>query len=242
MISEMPKHFGHSYDDVCERKPIINPAVCLSTGILGSEFQSNQGVGSMGDKKSQGRRIIDWTKRRIMTMLQSDQRCLYFTQRLSWLTIHPFKFSMVTPWSLSHMSLTTCSIHAPKAPHFSSSSSSFWHLEKQTISAQQESGCWSQHHTQQLYWMLTWQFRIKWWASSATIQEWNGQAAIKRVLPITTWKMSHPNSNMLYVGSTAISWASGGLYYLWGGVCLLACATGIEECIRLHLEKIVVTH
>ena len=59
MISEMPKHFGHSYDDVCERKPIINPAVCLSTGILGSEFQSNQGVGSMGDKKSQGRRIID---------------------------------------------------------------------------------------------------------------------------------------------------------------------------------------
>jgi hypothetical protein len=129
-----------------QRKPINDPAACLSPAMLSSEFLSIQGVGSVGGGTGQDPSIVNRMKRRITTMLLlvSTLSFLYTTLKFVFNTfIH---ISLSHSFYLSYLSLAAFLNHDKKAPHFSSSSS-FEHQEKQTIYPQGGSRSRSQHDT-----------------------------------------------------------------------------------------------
>jgi len=135
----------------------------------------------------------------------------------------------------SYNSLATILNHDTEALHFPSLSSSFQHQEMQTIYPQQGSGWQSQHYTQQFQWSSSWQLRIQWQASSATIQECNGQVAFTRFLHISSRTTGRGNSILSYIGATLTTRVSGCPYSLRGGGWTWACATGIQEGFRFSV-------
>jgi len=96
----------------------------------------------------------------------------------------------------------------------------------------------SEHDTIQLQLSSRWQCRIRPQASSATILESNGQAAINWFLHINTRKVSCGDTINCYIGATTTSWASGALYCLGGGGSMQACAAGIQERVWLSVWMI----
>jgi len=72
------------HKDICQWKPINNPAAWVSATILSSKFPSIQGVGSVGGGTSHYPRIVDRIKRNIpmmllvVSMLSISYTTLYF--------------------------------------------------------------------------------------------------------------------------------------------------------------------
>jgi len=83
-------------NDVCQRKPINNPAACWSPAIPSCEFPSIQGIGSAGGGTSQDPWIVDRIKCRIMTIHSSFQHFLPFTQCINSFTLHSFTFRLLS--------------------------------------------------------------------------------------------------------------------------------------------------
>jgi hypothetical protein len=183
------RFLAHCDNNFHQRKPNINPAGCLSPAIPSFEFPSIQGVGRVGGGTSQDPWIVGRIKRRITTMLLiiSTLSFLYTTLEFIYSTfIH---ISFIHSFNFSYLSLAAILNHDKMAPHFSSAYA-FQHQEKQTIYPRRGSRCRSQHDTRQLQWSSSWHFRIWRRACLATLQECNGQAAVKRFLHVNTWKTS----------------------------------------------------
>jgi len=72
-------------------------------------------------------------------------------------------------------------------------------------------------------------------ASLVTIDENDGQAAIKMFLCVCPWKISCGNSIICHDGLTPTPRTSEGQYCLTGQDCTQACANRIEEGIRLTI-------
>jgi len=140
----------------------------------------------------------------------SYQRNLCFTKLFNSFTVQSFTCASVTPLIFSYLSLAAFPNDDMMVPLFSCCCS-FRHQEKEIIYSRQQSRCRSKHDTWLLQWSSRVQFRIQWWASLATIQASNGQAAIQWFIHINTWKTSCSNTNHCYSGATPTSWVSGGL-------------------------------
>jgi len=205
--------------------------------MLISEFPSIPGVGSVGGGTSQDPWIVDRIRRRITTMLLIISMLFFLYTTLQFIHSTLIHISFGRSFNFSYLSLAAFVNHVKKAPHFSSSSF-FQHQDRQTMYPRWGSRWWSQHDTQQLQWLWTWQFRIRQWAPSATIQERNGHAAITRLLHVNTWQMSCGNSINVYIAATPTSWASEGLYCLVIGGWMRACAAGIQEGVRSSIWMI----
>jgi len=93
-------------NDFRQRKPINNPAACLSPAILSSEFSSIQGVGSMGGRRWLDPRIVDRINRQIATMISIISMLSFLYTTLEF--IHYAFIDISSSHSVNSFVLFTC--------------------------------------------------------------------------------------------------------------------------------------